>query len=1102
VSALRFADPVWVHALWVVLAFVAGLLWLERRGGSALDRFVSATMQSRLAFRPAAWRRSLRVALIGLAAAALVLALMRPQWGLRYVATPRVGAEIMVCLDVSKSMLADDVAPSRLERAKAEIADLLPFLDGDRVGLIAFAGRASVLSPLTPDFAFLRLVLDSVDTESVTRGGTRIGEAIRKAVKGFGAPGESSRAILLVSDGEDHDSFPLDAAREAARVGIRIIAIGFGDEAGSEIRIRDPRSGVRRPLLDAEGNPVRSRLDGELLRELALAAEGAYVPAGTGVLDLESIYREHIAGLTRGRLAARGRSVREEGYQWAVLLALVLLVGGVAIASGPGRAGGRAWLGLGAALLLVSIPGPLAAPRAETPDPQATQPADVPEPAPPPASEADEPQDPREMFNRGLAALEADDPDEAGRWFRRARREAGGDGELRVAAAYNLGWSAAAWAAAREAEEPDAALALLYEAADWFRLVTRQRPVDSEARHNLEVILRQALLLADRIAQERRPELEERLEDLAASERAFVADVAELSQALARADEANVEDRYRNEFGSLAAAQRGILSDADRLATDVGETHDLYQSRLRPEHTAEQAMGVVQLAAVLDFMHRARERMGQARRQLRQRQAERAVRRASAALAELKRALDQLRDPLQILNTLIVDATGLGASTARLARAATAEGEDEPAAPPWLTTEWLHEEQQTLVERTAELASRLRAAVEQGALGTGEPEMQEILRAVQEAEPWVARGQDALARAAEALQGEDPGRALPHQAAGIAALAEARESFLDLRGLIEAIHTEERHIAAALGHGSERAAAPARELHAPLQAAQHKNLERAERLARLLDADDPFALEGEGPVDEETRGRREQAAAAAREALAEARAAMEEVAAGLAPTDGAPDWAGVRAGVRVALARIEALRRIFFSIAEELADIAARQLDLADRTQDAQALQSEAAGPLAPAQRDLARRSVAVAAALEEQASAEGPAVEKQPDWEEASRRLREAAGHVRTAQSAMTGAAARLEGAPPDASGAHEDQRRALDALRSALARLVPPQQRKAGEGSSAGDNGAEDETREGASSMAPAQQLQAVRDREARRRRDRREREGGEREPVERDW
>ena len=181
-SDFRFANPNWSYAMWLVIAGVALLYWLDWRRVDVLSRFVSTAMQPRLVQRLSRTRRWLSIAYLGLAGASLVLALMRPQWGLTYQTMPRVGAQIMICLDVSKSMLAEDAAPNRLERAKAELTDLLSFLDGDQVGLIAFAGRATVLCPLTPDFGFFKLILDGAGPQSVGRGGTRLEEPIRKAL--------------------------------------------------------------------------------------------------------------------------------------------------------------------------------------------------------------------------------------------------------------------------------------------------------------------------------------------------------------------------------------------------------------------------------------------------------------------------------------------------------------------------------------------------------------------------------------------------------------------------------------------------------------------------------------------------------------------------------------------------------------------------------------------------------------------------------------------------------------------------------------------------------------------------------------------------------
>jgi Ca-activated chloride channel family protein len=256
-----------------------------------------------------------------------IAALMRPQTtgATESVSSARVSADIVIVLDVSKSMLAEDAAPSRLARAKAEISGMLDELRGHRVGLVAFAGRASVLSPLTPDYGFFRMILRGTDPSSVSRGGTQIGEAIREALAVLRESTSGSKLILLVTDGEDHDSYALDAAGEAKAAGIKIVSIGFGSETGSEITIVDPRTGARSMLTDRDGKNVQSRLDGELLRKIALETEGAYVPAGVAALDLESIVNGHIEPLVAESVET-SRLVPGELYPWFVLGSLVCLL--------------------------------------------------------------------------------------------------------------------------------------------------------------------------------------------------------------------------------------------------------------------------------------------------------------------------------------------------------------------------------------------------------------------------------------------------------------------------------------------------------------------------------------------------------------------------------------------------------------------------------------------------------------------------------------------------------------------------------------------------------------------------------------------------------
>ncbi len=337
---ISFAHRSLVHLIWLALAVAGVLFWLDLRGGEALGRFVSSIMQRRLARRPSLGQRVARAGLILGCLVLGILALMQPQMPGRAVAvsSSQITADIMVVLDVSKSMLADDVAPTRLARAKAEVADLAGKLRGHRIGLVAFAGRASVLAPLTPDYGFFRMILDGVDTSSVSHGGTEIELAVRKAVRSFD-PGPGAKLMLLITDGEDHGKSAEDAAREAVDAGVRIVAIGFGSEEGSQISLVDPDTGARRLLTDRDGNPVVSRLGGELLRKLALATEGAYVPAGVSALDLESIVNDHIEPLIRTADEQQPlmRQRPEELYPWFVLGALLCLGGAVIIGASQGR---------------------------------------------------------------------------------------------------------------------------------------------------------------------------------------------------------------------------------------------------------------------------------------------------------------------------------------------------------------------------------------------------------------------------------------------------------------------------------------------------------------------------------------------------------------------------------------------------------------------------------------------------------------------------------------------------------------------------------------------------------------------------------------------
>lgn len=335
---VHYAHGELIHLIWAALAIVVALWFIESHGRDSLNRFVSAVMQHRLATSLSIEQRIGRLALILLALIAGVFALRGPYTvgAESAVSAGRISADIVVVLDVSRSMLADDAAPTRLERAKADIADMVDKMKGHRVGLVAFAGRASVLAPLTPDRNFFRMILDSVDTKSVSRGGTKIGLALNKAIDVFD-PEPGAKLILLITDGEDQDSYPKDEAKRALEAGIRIVSIGIGSEDGSKITLVDPKTGAR-SMLSHEGAPVISRLDGDLLRDIALTTEGAYVPAGVSVMDMESIVRDHLEPLTRDTSNTLTRKTeKHEHYQWFVLGSMIFLFIAVFVGASAGR---------------------------------------------------------------------------------------------------------------------------------------------------------------------------------------------------------------------------------------------------------------------------------------------------------------------------------------------------------------------------------------------------------------------------------------------------------------------------------------------------------------------------------------------------------------------------------------------------------------------------------------------------------------------------------------------------------------------------------------------------------------------------------------------
>ena len=283
---LIFAEYRYLYLLLLVPVLLLGyalLQLLRRRRVRALGdpALVEALMPSRS--RSKGW---VRMVLYCLAFSFFVLGLARPRTGAKLSERTTKGAEIIVALDVSNSMLAQDYSPNRLERAKLSIARLTDKLQDDRIGLVIFAGTSFVQLPVTTDYVSAKMFLGSIDTGSIPVQGTAIGDAIKLCIKSFSAQSEKSRVIVVISDGENHEDDPVAAAKQAAELGIKVYTIGVGSAEGQPIPVE---GGL---LRDKEGNIVVSKLDEETLRKVAQAGGGAYIHAGGEEFGLNPIIQD------------------------------------------------------------------------------------------------------------------------------------------------------------------------------------------------------------------------------------------------------------------------------------------------------------------------------------------------------------------------------------------------------------------------------------------------------------------------------------------------------------------------------------------------------------------------------------------------------------------------------------------------------------------------------------------------------------------------------------------------------------------------------------------------------------------------------------------
>jgi Ca-activated chloride channel homolog len=338
----RFAYINFLYLLVLVPALIAFFIYAFRRKRKALALFGNLDLVKLLSASVSRKRQVWKAGVLVAAVLFLVIALARPQFGTKMKTVKREGQDIVVALDVSLSMMAEDIKPNRLEKARHEISTMIDKFQGDRVGLVAFAGKAFVQCPLTLDYGAAKMFLDAMEPGLIPTPGTAVGEAITRSVSCFSAQERKHKILILITDGEDHVGEPLEAAKTAAKEGVVIYTVGIGSLEGVPIPVTDERGFSTGFKKNREGGVVMTKLDELTLEKIALETGGKYYRATPGEAELNRIY-DDILKMEKKSLSSKQFEQYEERFQWLVGIALFLLALEVLIPER--RRVKKAWIG-------------------------------------------------------------------------------------------------------------------------------------------------------------------------------------------------------------------------------------------------------------------------------------------------------------------------------------------------------------------------------------------------------------------------------------------------------------------------------------------------------------------------------------------------------------------------------------------------------------------------------------------------------------------------------------------------------------------------------------------------------------------------------------
>ena len=470
-----------LNLLWLLPLAAVALIVQSRKKKRAMQVFAEPHLLDRLTVLHHRGRRFIKATLLLLSLGLLLFALAGPRWGSHYEEVSQKGVDIMLLVDVSPSMLVEDISPNRLERARREILDFLKVVQGDRVGLIAFAGAAFIQCPLTLDYAALEMFLSALHPDLIPVAGTDLGAAIDMGISAFDEESATDKVMLLITDGEDNETRGTQAARRAAAKGVKIFVFGIGDVGGGPIPELDGSGGFKK---DRQGKLILSKLQEAGLQQIASLTGGIYVRSVAGDLDLDILYFDGIKSRTQARELKSGKiKVYEERFPLFVLAAfIILLVEGfidekIRYRANSGRRAPVARAGLVFwAILTICFATASRSPAAESPDELYRKGRFAEAEKAYARSDMDNPKDLRYRYNRGCAAYQSGDYQAAAAAFASVLRRSEDD-DMRFKATFNLGNATY--------QQGD-----FQSAVQHYKQAITDDPSSQDARHNLELALR------------------------------------------------------------------------------------------------------------------------------------------------------------------------------------------------------------------------------------------------------------------------------------------------------------------------------------------------------------------------------------------------------------------------------------------------------------------------------------------------------------------------------------------------------------------------------------------------------------------------------------